>query len=82
MDIPTLRTFLMWCTIINGGMLMYTFLCYAFAGDWIYRMHSKWFSISRPAFDIAMYCAIGLYKVFVIMFNLVPYLALLLCGQS
>ena len=49
MDIITVKTLLMWCTIINGLLLALSFLICAFAGDWIYGMHSKWFPISREA---------------------------------
>ena len=65
----------MWCTIINGSLLVISFLFCAFAGNWIYRMHSKWFPISREAFNVTIYCFIGLFKIFVLVFNLVPYIA-------
>ena len=66
MDIQTVRAFFMWCTIMNGAMLAVSFVILACAGDWAYRMQSKWFPISREAFDV--------------VFNLVPYLALLIVG--
>lgn len=70
-----MKDFFMWCTIINGSLLVISFLFCAFAGNWIYRMHSKWFPISREAFNVAIYCFIGLFKIFVLVFNLVPYIA-------
>jgi hypothetical protein len=51
-----------------------------FAGDWVYQIHSKWFSISRDAFNVAIYSFIGLYKILIIMFNLVPWIALSIAG--
>ncbi len=80
MDITIVRAFFMWCTIINGALLILSSLICAFAGDWIYRTHSRWFSLSREAFNIAIYSFIGLYKIFFIVFNLVPYLALSIVG--
>ena len=70
----------MWCTIINVSLLVISFLFCAFAGDWVYSMHSKWFPISREAFNVAIYSFLGLYKIFVLMFNLVPYIAFVIMG--
>jgi len=80
MDIQTVRAFFMWCTIMNGAMLAVSFVILACAGDWAYRMQSKWFPISREAFDVAIYSFLGLFKLFILVFNLVPYLALLIVG--
>ena len=43
-------------------------------------MHSKWFPLSRDAFNIALYSFLGLFKIFVLGFNLVPYVALVIMG--
>jgi hypothetical protein len=80
MDIVIVRAFFLWCTIINVGLLILSFLICACAGDWIYRMHSRWFPISREAFYVAIYSFLGLFKIFVLAFNLVPYLALIIVG--
>ena len=80
MDITIVRAFFMWCTIINGALLIISFLICSFAGDWVYRMHSKWFPISREAFNVAIYSFFGLYKIFFWVFNLVPYIALSIIG--
>ena len=80
MDIDTVRAFFMWCTILNGALLVVSSIICAFAGGWVYRMHSKWFTISREAFNVAIYSFIGLFKILVLVFNLVPYLALLIVG--
>ena len=80
MDIEVLRAFFGWCTVINGVFLLMTFafVFSAQAGSWVYRMHSKWFPMTREAFTLAMYCFIGGMKILFIMLNLVPYLALVL----
>jgi len=80
MDIIVVKTLLMWCTIINVLLLALSFLICAFASDWIYGIHSKWFPISREAFNVAIYCFIGLFKIFVLVFNLVPYIACVIAG--
>jgi hypothetical protein len=80
MEIAVIRTFLMWCTIINGGLLILSFLICAYAGDWVYQVHSRWFPISKEAFNVAIYAGIGFMKMVIIVFNLVPYLALVIIG--
>ena len=80
MDIQTVREFFMWCTIINGGVLVLSSLICVSCGGWIYQIHSKWFPISREAFNVAIYSFIALYKMLFIVLNLVPYLALLIMG--
>lgn len=80
MDIETLTTFFMWCTIINGAMLVFSAVMCMLVTDFVYRMHSKWFNISRDAFNVAIYSFLGLFKIFFIFFNVVPYVALLIIG--
>ena len=80
MDIQILTRFFMWCTILNGGLLILSFLICTFSGDWVYRMHSKWFPIPRETFNVVIYSFIGLVKIFVLIFNVVPYVALLIVG--
>ena len=80
MDIQTLTTFFMWCTILNVALLVLSSLICVCAGDWVYRIHSKWFSIPREVFNVAIYSFIGLYKILVFVFNLIPYIALSIVG--
>jgi hypothetical protein len=80
MDIQTLTKFFMWCTILNVALLSLSSLFCLCAGNWVYRIHSKWFSISRETFNVAIYSFLGLYKIFIFVFNLIPYIALLIIG--
>jgi hypothetical protein len=80
MDIDSITAFFMWCTILNVALLVLSSLICLCAGDWVYRIHSKWFSISRETFNVAIYSFIALYKISVLVFNLIPYIALLIVG--
>ena len=80
MDIQMLTRFFMWCTILNGGLLILSFLFCAFAGDWVHQMHSRWFPIPRETFNVVIYSFLGLFKIFVLVFNVVPWVALLIIG--
>jgi len=76
MNIDSLHSFFMWCTIINGCILIYSSLFLCFAPDFVYRIQSKWYRISRENFDIIVYSYLGLLKLLFFVFNLTPYLAL------
>ena len=80
MDIQTVTTFFMWCTILNMGLLTLTSVMCIFFADFSYRMNHRFFSISREAFNVIIVSFIGLYKIVVIVFSVVPYIALLIIG--
>ncbi len=80
MDIQTLTAFFMWCTILNVVLLSLSSLMCICAADWAYRIHSKLFSISRETFNVLIYSFIALYKLLVIVFILIPYIALVIVG--
>jgi hypothetical protein len=80
MDIQALTTFFLWCTVLNLGVLILSSIMCIFFADFSYRMNYRFFGISREAFNVVLVCFIGLYKIFVIVFNVVPYVALLIVG--
>ena len=80
MDIQTLTTFFMWCTIINGSLLILWVTMSIWTPDLVYRTQSKWFPIPRETFNVLMYSFLGLFKIVFLFFNVVPYVALLIIG--
>jgi len=80
MDIQTLTTFFMWCTIINGSLFILWVIMYILAPDLIYRIQSKWFPIPRETYNVLMYSFLGLFKIIFLVFNVVPYVSLLIIG--
>jgi len=80
MGIEVLTRFFMWCTILNVGLLVFSFLMVVFAGDLMYRTHSKWFPMPRETFNVVLYSFIGAYKIVVYVFNIVPWVALAIIG--
>jgi hypothetical protein len=78
MTIEMLREFFGWATLINLGILYLWFFFIMFAHDWTYRLHSGWFKFSVERFDSIHYAGMALYKLGILIFNLVPYLALLI----
>jgi len=82
MSINVIRAFFKWCTIINGGLLILWSVLLRYAGDWVFGMHSGWIPITRDAFHSEIYLLLGFFKIIVIVFNLVPYLALVIVGRG
>ncbi len=80
MDIQTLKAFFMWCTIINAGMFLLGTVFYLLTPDLVYRTQRLWFPIPRETFSVVMYSFLGLFKIVFLVFNVVPYLALLIIG--
>lgn len=80
MSIEAVRRFLLWCTIINYGVLMIWFLVFVFAHDWIHQLHGRWFRLSREQFDAIHYGGMAIYKIGILLFNLVPYIVLRIMG--
>ena len=70
----------MWCTIINGGLLAFRSLMCIAAPDLVYRTQRKWFPMSKEVYTIAIYGFLGLFKIMFFIFNLVPFIALLIIG--
>jgi len=80
MDITTIKTFFMWCMILNLGVLIFSSIMCMFCADFSFRMNNRFFGISREAFNTLIPCFIGFYKVIVIVFSVVPYIALEIVG--
>ena len=76
MTIEVIRSALAWCIIINWALLLWWFLFFTLAHDWTYQFHRKWFDLSVDQFDTIHYGGMGLFKIGIFLFNLVPYLAL------
>jgi hypothetical protein len=78
MDIQTLTAFFMWCTVINGALLVLSATVFMLAPEFVYRMQSKWFPISRETFNVVFYSFLGLFKILFLIFNVIPYVSLLI----
>ena len=61
-------------------MLVFWAVMFLLALDFVYSMHSKWFHISRETFNVAIYSFLGFFKIVFLVFNVVPYVALLIVG--
>jgi hypothetical protein len=76
MNIETIRDFLGWCTLINFGVLILMTVSLVLLRPTITRLHARMFGFSETALPLEFYRFIAYYKIAVLIFNLVPYLAL------
>jgi hypothetical protein len=67
---------LLWCLGINYGVLLVWFGVFVYAHDWMYRLHTRWFKLSVETFDALHYAGLSIYKIGIILLNLVPLVAL------
>lgn len=76
MAIETLTTFLGWCLIINVGLLLFSALMIMFASKKISNIHSRMFGLEAADLRLSYFQYLGHYKIAILVFNLVPYIAL------
>ena len=76
MSIAIARDVLLWCAVINYGVLLVWSLFFLLAHDWVYRLHGRWFHLSREQFDALHYAGMALFKIGILLLNLFPYVAL------
>lgn len=74
--------FLLWSLIINYAILLTWFLVFVFAPSWIFRLHGRWFHLSEAGFGAVHYSGMALYKIGILLFNLVPFLVLCLMRRG
>ena len=80
MTIEGARSFLLWCTVINYGILLVWLLAFVFAHQWFQDIHGRWFHLSRDQFDALHYAGMGIFKIGIMLFNLVPFVVLSILG--
>ena len=76
MDMQTLTAFFLWCTVINGGLLVLWTVILTVSPDFVYRTQRRWFPLSRETFSVVIYAFLGLFKILVLVFNVIPYVAM------
>ncbi|HEX4896085.1 MAG TPA: hypothetical protein VFV11_07130 [Solimonas sp.] len=81
MSLDTLQSVLGLCALISYGVLMLWFGVFVLAREPLQRLHGRWFRLSSTQFDALHYGAMAAYKLLVLVFNLVPWLALQLLAD-
>lgn len=76
MTTALMKDVLLWCVGLNYAVLLVWSGTFIFARGWMYRLHSRWFRLSDEAFDAVHYGGLAIYEIGILLFNLVPLLAL------
>lgn len=75
-SIEVLTTFFGWCSVINVGVLVFTTVVLMLMKDAISSIHAKLFGVNQENLPLIYFEYLGHYKIAILVFNLVPYLAL------
>ena len=80
MTIVLIRSMLLWCTVINFGMLGLWGLLFLLPHEWMYQVAGRITQLSTEQLDTINVVGMLFYKLGIVLFNLVPYLALRIVG--
>ena len=80
MTLEVIRNMLGWCTLINFGILLLWFVMMVPARGVVHGIHGKMFRLVPEQMDEIHYRLMAQFKMLVIVFCLVPYLALRIVG--
>lgn len=80
MDTEAVTSFFMWCTILDGALLIFWTTMLILAPDLVYRTQYRFFPIPRDTFNVIIYVFLGTFKIVFLAFNLIPFVALMIVG--
>ena len=76
MTVEMLRAFFGWCTVLNWGMMLLAAFLMVISRKFVYRIHAKINGITEDEVRRSIYLVLIGYKTAIILFCLVPYIAL------
>lgn len=78
MTLEQLTELFKWMTIINVALLILSGVLIMTLKKTVYRVHGKLFGLSEDQVAAVSYNYLGIHRLLVIVFNLVPYVSLVL----
>lgn len=75
-NLNEMTLFFGWCSVINIGILMLTSISLTLFRTSITNIHAKLMQVEAKTLPSLYFNYLANYKIFVLVFNLVPYLAL------
>ena len=76
MTVEQLCSFLGWGAVCNIVFLSVMFFVFLAGRELIYRLHGRWFGLSKETINAILYGAMCWYKLVTFAFFVVPYIAL------
>jgi uncharacterized membrane protein len=74
--IDAVTAFFGWCSVINLGLLVFTTLVLSVSGNWTAGIHARLFGLNPAELPRMYFQYLANYKIAILVFNLVPYIAL------
>jgi hypothetical protein len=74
--LQTVATILFRSFLFGLAFLLLWFLLYLIASAWMFEINARWFNIGKRDFDLINYFGMGFFKITIILFFLLPYLAI------
>jgi hypothetical protein len=78
MSLDQLTAFFKWMTVINLAVLVVSLLLSIALKDTVRKMHGRLFGVDEDMVSVVGYGYLGAYRIFVLVFNVVPYVSLLI----
>lgn len=82
MNLDALTQFFGWMTAVNLVLITFSFVVIVFFKKWVCSVHGKLFGLSETEVATALYKVMSIYKILIVTFSFVPYLALKLMSIS
>ena len=82
MNDSILRQFLLYSLIINYIILLIWFFTFIYAREFLRKLHGKYFNLSDHTFDAIHYAGMAIYKIAILLLNLVPFIAIVLMHKA
>jgi hypothetical protein len=80
MNIDKLRQILEWSTVLHYSIVVIWFIAYSRHRRWYQNTIERIFSIPAAQLEIVLFALMGIYKIGILLFFLVPSIALRLIG--
>lgn len=81
LDVSFFKSFFLWCTFLNLGILFFWIGLLTWSRNWVHRFHGYWFPMPIEKMLQLHYLMFGLYKLGILLFNFMPWAALMLMGS-
>ena len=78
MSLDQLTELFKWMTIINIAIFMSSAILSMILRETVCKMHGRLFGIDEGQVSIVLYGYVGVLRIFVIVFSIVPYVSLLM----
>ena len=77
-----LQSLLLWSAALHYALLVVSFLAWRAAAPALFRVHARWFGLDRARYDALAFLILGLWKLGIWLFFLVPGLVLWLMHRT